>query len=79
MRNLSILLPLLVLCAVVLSSGFRDRRSYPDENDKKVALELLLQAIDEGKVDIDDLTIDKENNPSRRLWISRRIRWGGRK
>ncbi|KAL3890265.1 hypothetical protein ACJMK2_002553 [Sinanodonta woodiana] len=76
MRNLSILLPLMVLCAVVLSSGQRERRSYTDEEDKKAALEILLQAIDEGKVDIKDLMADKENNPSRRLWLGR---WLGKK
>ncbi|KAL3890241.1 hypothetical protein ACJMK2_002532 [Sinanodonta woodiana] len=74
MRNMSIFLLLLVLCEVVLSSGVNERRSYSDENDEKAALERLLQEIDEGKVDVNDLMADKENNPSRRLWLSARIR-----
>ncbi|KAL3890243.1 hypothetical protein ACJMK2_002534 [Sinanodonta woodiana] len=79
MRNLSIFLLVLALVAVVLSYGVRERRSLLDENDNKAALEVLLKAIDEGKVDINDLVDDSESNPSRRLWFPIRVRFKGRK
>ncbi|KAL3890482.1 hypothetical protein ACJMK2_002764 [Sinanodonta woodiana] len=75
MRNLSIFLLLLACCAVVLSSGVRERRSYLDENGDKAELELLQQAIDEGKVDINNLMAERENNPSRRFWFRYRLPW----
>ncbi|KAL3890268.1 hypothetical protein ACJMK2_002556 [Sinanodonta woodiana] len=79
MRNLSIFLLVLALVAVVLSYGVRERRSFLDDNDNKAALEVLLKAIDEGKVDINDLVDDSESNPSRRLWFPIRVRFKGRK
>ncbi|KAL3890447.1 hypothetical protein ACJMK2_002729 [Sinanodonta woodiana] len=79
MKNFSIFLLLLALFAVVVSSGVRERRSNIDENGVKAALELLQQAIEEGKLDINDLMDDKGKDPSRRLWFPLRIRWNGKK
>ncbi|KAL3890267.1 hypothetical protein ACJMK2_002555 [Sinanodonta woodiana] len=79
MRNLTILLLILALCTIVLSSGVRERRSYLDENGDKAALEVLLKAIDEGKIDINDLMADRENNPSRRFWFRYRLPWNLKK
>ncbi|KAL3890263.1 hypothetical protein ACJMK2_002551 [Sinanodonta woodiana] len=74
MRNLAVLLLLLAMCAVTLSTVIRERRSSSNQDLDKAQLQALLQAIDEGKVDVNELFDKREGNPSRRLWFPIRVR-----
>ncbi|KAL3890239.1 hypothetical protein ACJMK2_002552 [Sinanodonta woodiana] len=76
MRNLAVLLLLATMCAVALSSDLRQRRSYSDNDLEKAQLQALIQAIDEGKVDVNELFDRRDNTQNKRLWFPLRVRFG---
>ncbi|KAK3596428.1 hypothetical protein CHS0354_033391 [Potamilus streckersoni] len=76
MKNLAVLLLLVTMCAVALSSDLRERRSSMDEDIDKAQLQALIQAIEEGKVDANELFDKRDNNQNKRLWFPLRVRFG---
>ncbi|KAK3596430.1 hypothetical protein CHS0354_033393 [Potamilus streckersoni] len=74
MRNLTLLLLVLAVCAVAFSKGLRKRRSFTDDDEDK--LNELIREIDNGNRDLNELFKNEDNTPNRRLWFRwPRIRW----
>ncbi|KAL3890235.1 hypothetical protein ACJMK2_002526 [Sinanodonta woodiana] len=71
MRNITLLLLVLVVSAVALSKNVRKRSSISTEDDL-AKVKRLLEAIDNGDVDLDQyMNGDKEESP--RMFV--RFRW----
>ncbi|KAK3576601.1 hypothetical protein CHS0354_023118 [Potamilus streckersoni] len=80
MRTLTVLLLILVVCAVAFSKDLRKRRSYTGDDSHAAALDALVKAIEDGKIGHNGLLNDDTKNPNRRiLWNFPITPWGKRK
>ncbi|KAK3596429.1 hypothetical protein CHS0354_033392 [Potamilus streckersoni] len=74
MRNIAVLLLIVTMCAAALSSDPHEHPGHTDQDPDQDHLQTLLQAIDAGNVDVNELLNKRKNNPSRRLWFPLRVR-----